>query len=94
MTQDKMNEIKIGAIKWRIVEVASSEIDCDEYSAGDQSEQTQTIRIDKSLSPEMKQVVLIHEILHCINGQLDHNIVEMLALNLHQVLTENKWILK
>lgn len=89
-----MKKIKIGAIWWAIKEVASSEIDCDEYTAGDQSEQTLTIRIDKALSPEMKKVILLHEILHCINGQLDHNIVEMLALNLYQVLKENKIFLE
>jgi len=92
MNQRK-GKIKIGAIWWSIKEVSSSEIDCDEYCAGDQSEQTQIIRIDKALSPEMKKAVLLHEIIHCLNGQLDHNIVEMLALGLYQVLTENEGLL-
>ena len=83
------DKIKIGGLWWKIKEVSSSEIDCDDYCAGDQSDQTQTIRIDRALSPEMKEAVLLHEIIHCINGQLDHSLVEMLALSLYQVFKEN-----
>jgi len=85
-----IKKLKIGAIWWKVKEVVSSEIDCDEYTAGDQSDQTQTIRIDKNLSPEMKQAVLLHEIIHCINGQLEHDIVETISLGLFQVLRDNK----
>lgn len=38
----------------------------------------------------MKGVVLLHEILHAINGEMDHEIVEMLSQSLWQVLEQNK----
>lgn len=81
--------MKIGAITWTIKQVEEAEIDCDGRTIGDQSESTQLIRIARNLSPEMKEEVLIHEILHCINPQLDHGTVEMVAKALHQVLKEN-----
>lgn len=83
------SKIKINNIWWTIKEVSSSEIDCDEHVCGDQSQVTQTIRINKELSPEMKELTLLHEIIHCINSELDHNLVEMLSSCLHQVVTEN-----
>lgn len=84
-----MEKIKIGAIIWQVVEVDEAEIDCDNHTIGDQSESTQLIRIAKNLSTEMKEEVFLHEILHCINPQLDHSLIEMTAKALHQVLKEN-----
>lgn len=82
-------KIKINNIWWTIKEVLGSEIDSDDVVCGDQSAITQTIRINKDMSPEMKEVTLIHEIIHCIDGELDHNLVEMISSCLHQVITEN-----
>ena len=82
--------LKIGGIVWRVLEVDESEIDCDNHTIGDQSESTQLIRIAKNLSPAMKQAVLLHEIIHCIDAQLDHDLVEMLANQLFQVMVDNK----
>ncbi len=84
-------KLKIGAIWWEVKEVEAHEIDCDGATSGDQSEFTQTIRIAKTLTPEMKQLVLLHEILHCIDSELDHDLVDLLATSLHQVLSENKF---
>ena len=82
-------KLKIGGITWLVKLVEPAEIDCDNQAIGDQSETTQLIRIASSLSPEMAKAVLLHEIIHCIDAQLDHDIVEMLANQLYQVLSEN-----
>ncbi len=81
--------LKIGAITWQVKQVPSSEIDCVDHTSGDQSEVTQTIRISQELSQEMKEVTLFHEVLHCIDNQLDHDLVELLSQALYQVLVEN-----
>lgn len=82
-------KLKIGAITYQVKEVEAAEIDCDNHCAGDQSDHTQVIRIAKNLSPEMKEVTLLHEILHCIDGQLDHDLVELISGALYQVIAEN-----
>ena len=82
-------KIKIGSIVWKIEFVNPSEIDCDEHVAGDQSEFTQTIRLANGLSPEMTEEVLFHEILHCIDSELDHNLVDLISKGYYQTLREN-----
>lgn len=82
-------KLKIGGIWWEVREVDEAEIDCDNHTIGDQSESTQLIRIAKNLSQPMKLAVLLHEVIHCIDAQLDHDLVEMLANQLFQVLSEN-----
>jgi hypothetical protein len=82
--------IKIGAINWKILLVEPSDIDPDSVSSGSSSHETQTIMINRYLSAEMKEQTLLHEILHAVDLQMEHNAVEMLATLLHQVLTENK----
>ena len=84
------SKIKIGAIWWKIKEVEPTELDIENETCGDQAETTQLIRINRSLSKEMKELTLLHEVLHCIDGQLDHNLVELLSSSLHQVISENK----
>jgi hypothetical protein len=81
--------LKIGSIWWTVKLVDSTEIDCDGATVGDQDVLRQTIRISRHLSKEMQLVVLLHEILHCINSELEHETVEFLAQALAQVLSEN-----
>lgn len=83
------DKLKIGACWWKIQEVDEAEIDCDEHVIGDQSFPNQLIRLSKTLTPEMKSLTLLHEILHCINGQLEHDMVEVLSNQLHQVILDN-----
>ena len=82
-------KLKIGAIWWEIREVASRELDSDEVLCGDMSPEDQLIRINKNLSREMKELTLIHEVLHCIDLEMEHNAVEMLANTIHQIIVEN-----
>jgi len=83
------NKLKIGALWYEVKEVSPFEIDCDGAS-GDASTHRQDIRISNSLkTQEMKEVTLFHEILHCINIQIEHESVEYIAQAMYQVLREN-----
>lgn len=86
--------LKIGAIWWKVRVVPGAEIDSDGATVADQNEVSQTIRIAKELSPEMREVAFFHELLHCIDSQLDHDLVELLAQALYQVLKDNKLLAK
>lgn len=41
------------------------------------------------MTQEMKEVTLIHEILHCLDLEMEHNAVEMLSQSLYQIFKEN-----
>mgnify|MGYP001609705458 CR=1 FL=1 len=86
--------LKIGALWYKVIQVDSSQIDVDSFHTGDCDDHTQTIRISKSISQEMKEVTLIHEILHAIDMQLDHDLVELLSSAIYQVLKENNLLTK
>lgn len=85
--------IKVGAIWYTIRQVGQSQIDTESCATmGDCDYQTQTIRIAEGVSQEMKEVTLFHEILHAVDCQLDHDLVELLAQSLYQVFKENKML--
>ena len=48
------------------------------------------IEIRKAQVQSQKEVTLLHEILHCINLQLNHDHVEFLSQALYQVIKDNK----
>lgn len=50
------------------------------------------IEIRKGYTPTQTEVTLIHEIIHAVNNELDHYLVEALSQQLHQVLKDNKLI--
>lgn len=57
--------------------------------------ESNTIKICKSLSQSQKESTLIHEILHVLNSELDgreigHMLLDSLANQLYQVLADNK----
>lgn len=85
-------KIKIGAIWWKVKFVPAGDISDTEMVSGNQSNQIQTIKLDKDASREMQEETFIHEILHCMNDQLGHQEVEWLAQSLYQVFTENKML--
>ncbi len=87
-------KLKIGALWYEVKEVNPSEIDCDAHVSGDTSNHRQDIRLSKHLpTQEMKEVTLFHEILHCINCEMDHEVLEYLAQAFYQVLKENKLLI-
>ncbi len=81
-------KLKIGGIIYAIVEVEPSQID-EEGQQGMVDFKNSVIYINKELNKEQKEVTLIHEIIHCINSQLDETTVEFLAQSLYQVIKDN-----
>lgn len=57
---------------------------------------TNTIKIAKDLSQSQKEVTLLHEILHGLNQNfhegIPHMLLESLAQQLYQVLSDNKML--
>jgi hypothetical protein len=69
--------------KWIIGEHNSEEDDGLYDSA------TNTIYLSAQLAPSKMESTLIHEILHVLNLELDHDLLSSLAEQLYQVLKDN-----
>ena len=50
----------------------------------------QEITIRKSISPEMKEAVFLHELFHTFNTTVNHELIDSLAMQLFQVIKENQ----
>lgn len=81
-------QLKIGGILWQVKEVPASEL--GDGAVADQCSLGQTIRIAVELSEQMKKRCLLHEIIHCIDSELDHDVVDLLSGALYQVMEDNK----
>lgn len=81
-------KLKIGGHIVTVREV--EEVVDGEKWAGGWTESQNLIEIRKAQAQSQKEVTLIHEILHCINLQLDHDHVEFLSQALYQVIKDNK----
>lgn len=67
-------------------------------SLGEYHPRTQTIRIDKDNSNQQKEETFIHEVLEAIISiydiEIEHKDLSIMATVLHQILLDNKKILK
>ena len=88
------DHIKILGLIYKITEVEC--VSKEELRKGEINFLTNEIRIDKNMPDDLKEQVLIHEVLHAIFDLLgyedlcaDENKVQGIASALHQVLTEN-----
>ena len=93
----KIKKMKILATKYDVEEV--EQIDKYTRLLGQIQYTEQKIKIDKNISEDMKQEVLIHEILHGILEKLgytqlndDEQKVQSIASTMYLVLKENKII--
>lgn len=50
----------------------------------------QEIVIKKSLTPDMKEAVFLHELFHTFNTTVNHELIDSLAMQMFQVIKENK----
>lgn len=82
-------KIKVGGLWFDVKQVPSDEVD-DDY--GTASSSKQTIKLNKELPQDVKELTFLHEILHCINGEMEEKEVEFIAFGLFQVLKDNKLI--
>lgn len=88
------DHIKILGLIYKIAEVEC--VSKEELRKGEINFLTNEIRIDKNMPDDLKEQVLIHEVLHAIFDLLgyedlctDENKVQGIATALHQVLKEN-----
>lgn len=63
--------------------------DLDKSVCGDSDRVKNLIRIDSNFPQNQREVTLIHEILHCINNEFNHALLDSLAEQLYQVLKDN-----
>lgn len=77
-------QIKIGAVKYRLREV-------DEIvdAVGEYDPIKCEIRILKNLKQDMRQLSLIHELIHAINNELTEFQTEALAQGIHSLIKDN-----
>lgn len=80
-----MNNIKVGAINYKIR--YTDELDTE--TCGMLKRTTNTIYIDSSLPRDQQDLTLLHEIIHAINGEISEEVVDGLAVSLHQIIVDN-----
>ena len=85
-------KLLIGNLIYNVTEVDDSELN---NSLGETNTIKQTIKIDKNLSQNHKEQVLIHEIMHACNdvfgeSEMSHLFLDSFAKQLYQVLKDNK----
>lgn len=83
------NIIKIGGLEIKVSQVEPYEIDGD---CGESRFDVNTIKINKDLDQQSKELSFIHEILHHIDPALTESQVELYSRSLYQVLKDNKFI--
>lgn len=82
MTSTK--QLKIGGHTYRIVLAEIEGNNCGEADKG-----AQTITLDSKLGTSVLEATLLHEIMHCLNSELEHCLLDSLSEQLYQVLTAN-----
>lgn len=87
--------INILGVRYSILERDRIEDDSGEC-LGQCDSSNQTITIRRPSKPDLKGIILLHEILEAINNHLDlklkHDIINRLDVALHQVLKENNLV--
>lgn len=76
-------KVKIGAHWYKIVYVVADE-------CGSIDREKMCIFINPAYSKDTQEATFFHEVLHGINNELDHTVLEGLAEQLYAVLVENK----
>ena len=82
------NRLKIGA---HIYTVIVTDLET-KYGLHDCS--SATITIDASLPDSRKGSTLLHEVLHALNSELDHALLDSLSEQIYQVLSDNDLLAK
>lgn len=86
-------QVKIGAVNYDVKVL-------DDWSTrdGDDGETTydvvrgNSILIGSDLSPEAKEITLIHEALHCMNSTVNHEFLDSLSEQLYQFFKDNNFL--
>jgi len=82
-------KIKIGGITYTIRFIPDEELS-ENNNCGKLDRDKDEILIGESLSLGNKLLSFLHEMVHAINGELEEEEVESIAVGLHQVLVDNE----
>lgn len=84
------SKLKIGGHIYH-VKLDSANMDNGDYGMIDSDDNT--IYLRKALCQSQREATLFHEILHALNSTLNHPLLDSLAEQLYQVLSENKLLI-
>lgn len=76
--------IRVGGVTWKVRQVPPTAF--DDNRCGDSDKLTQTIRINRDLPVESKELTLLHEWLHAVTVDMDHDKIELLSILMHQLV--------
>lgn len=79
------DKLKIGG-HWIDIKYAEK---LDDNADGEFDSETATITLKASLSQSHKEATLFHEIFHGLNSVIDHTLLDSLAEQFYQVLSDN-----
>jgi len=83
------SKLKIGAHQYEIV--LTKDI-FEGATCGIQLRKESKLGVNADLPPSHQGATLLHEILHAINSELDHTLLDSLSEQLYQVLSDNKML--
>lgn len=83
-------KLKIGPHTYTVHVVTPPTLCADESPAGINCNQRGVIEIDARLTDTEQAATLFHEVLHVMNSELDHVLLDSLAQQITQVLLDNK----
>lgn len=83
------NQVKIGAHIYKI-KIVNENSDLELENNGRVDKVKGLITLDGTLMPTELSGTFLHEILHVINNELDHALLDSLSQQLLQVLEDNK----
>lgn len=76
-------KLKIGGHEYRVQFHSESELYTDSGDCGVTNRKKGIIEISDALMPTEKESTLIHEILHVVNSEIDHALLDSLAQQIH-----------
>ena len=79
-------KLKIGAHTYQIKFIEGLD------KCGSTNRDKQVILVGEEMPQTQREVTLIHEILHAINNEIDHALLDSLAEQMYAVLKDNKLI--
>lgn len=88
----KINKIKTGGLWWKIKYVTTADLPTNELA--DIVKDDKTIKIEDDLAPDIEIEVLLHEIFHALNWEMNEEKTELWAMAWFQVLKDNPQFIK
>ena len=82
--------LKIGGHTYKVIFEPDEAITTNGHSCGIYNREKGIIAINSNLIQSEQESTFFHEVLHCINSELNEITVESLAQQLYQVLSSNK----